>query len=453
MLKFWQFTDTHFFHRDPMPDDPPHSDQKAILESGEILDMALRQFIEAPDCDILLISGDLTCNGHAHEHRALIEKLRAVQKTGKRVYVITATHDYGLGEIDEENTSGLPVFERPDCRVFRGDLAELYHEFGFADAIAVYDDGLSYVAQLDDQTRLFALNDDGNGRSFCGFDEKQMAWILEQIAQAKADGQYIVGMSHHPSQPPSPIYPMISQRDMMGNWNENTRALANAGLRCLFTGHAHMHNIAPIVTPEGNRYWDINTACLVGYPGVFRTAVVKDGHMTVTTEAIQDTLAEKYGGVPLRERLKEIFDFLLRDIIESAAEDLDRLADHAGGFSVERETIYKHGRLFTTVGKVVNKVTLGTLGKVLLCGKKVPESVRGVKFKDAFLELVRNIYAGEEHYSKETDLGKALTAIAGQIPRVFKNHHLPNGGMGSFNALVYALLYDPTPDDRVEIDL
>ncbi|MCL2107705.1 MAG: metallophosphoesterase, partial [Oscillospiraceae bacterium] len=95
MKKLWLFTDTHLYLRDPMPERAPHDDQKTLLESGPILDAALAQFLAEPDCDTLLIPGDLTCDGHAHEHRALVAKLRRVQAAGKRVIVVTATHDYG----------------------------------------------------------------------------------------------------------------------------------------------------------------------------------------------------------------------------------------------------------------------------------------------------------------------------------------------------------------------
>ena len=84
MLKLWHFTDTHLFVRDPMPDSAPHIDQKTLLESASIIDQGLAMFLAEPDCDILLLSGDITCNGHADEHKALIPRLRRVQEAGKR---------------------------------------------------------------------------------------------------------------------------------------------------------------------------------------------------------------------------------------------------------------------------------------------------------------------------------------------------------------------------------
>ena len=437
MIKLWLFTDTHLFLRAPMPENHPNGGQKTMLESAAMLDAALAEFLAEPDCGILLIAGDLTCDGYAGEHRALIEKLRKVQSRGKRVILITATHDYGL--------------DPPGGRVCRRELRGLYDEFGFGQAISRFEDdnGMSYVAQLAGASggspgcRLLCLNDDGDGRAFCGFYENQMRWIEEQIKQAKADGEIIFGMTHHPTLPPSPIYPMVSSRDMLGDWENASRRLADMGLRVMFTGHAHMLNIADITTPAGNRYWDVNTSSLVGWPGVFRVIELEGRHMKVTTREIKDFAWDRQG-LTVREYLARHFDRLLRELIESAAHDIDRLADQAGGFSVEKETIYKYRLPITILGKIANRITLGGAGALLLCRRKIPKSVRGRSVKELALELVRNIYAGEERYAPETPVGQALLAIAGRI-ELFAKKNLP--------AFVQSLIYDPTPDDCLEIDL
>jgi len=466
MLKLWLFTDTHLYCRESPPEKEPDHDQKTLLESGPILDAALRDFLAAPDCDILLIAGDITCNGHADEHRALIPKLRRVQAAGKRVILITATHDYGQTKPGDTNPTGLPPLARPEGKVYRHELRGLYDEFGFSDAIAHYDadGGMSYVAQLAPAhpgesadspgtpgVRLLCLNDDGDGRAFCGYDEPHMRWILAQIEQAKAQGEILLGMTHHPSLPPSPIYPLFSPRDMLGDWANATRRLADAGLRCMFTGHTHMLNIADTATPAGSRYWDVNTSSLVGYPGVFRVIELEGRHMKVTTRVVEG-IDWDLGGLPLREYLKRHFDFLLRSIIESAAGDIHRLAVHAKGFSVEKETIYRLRLPITIAGKFVNRVTLGGVGALLLCRRKVPKSVRKHSMKELFLELVRNIYGGEEHYAPDTPIGQSLLAFAARA-NFFLKKKLAGGPIENLPAFLESLIYDPTPDDYLEIDL
>ncbi len=451
MLKLWQFTDTHFYQRDPMPAELPRSGQKCMAESPAILDAALAEFLAEPDCDILLLSGDLTCDGHADEHRGLLERLHKVQAAGKRILAITATHDYDQAK-QERNETGLPPLEHPEGKVFREELRELYYAFGPQDAIARCEaDGFSYVAQLAPGYRLLCLNDDGNGRSFCGFDENVMAWILAQIAEAQAAGEYIFGMTHHPSQPPTPLYPVVSKRDMLGNWEECTRTLANAGLRCLFTGHSHMLNIEPIVTPEGNPYWDINTSALVGYPGVFRVLELEGSLLKVSTRAIKDFQWEK-GGLSAGEYFKTYFDSLLREIIESAANDIHRLSQLSGGFSVDAKTVLKNRLPITLAGKFFNKVTVGGLGTLLWCRCKIPKPARPLSVKELFLEIIRNIFAGEEHYGPDTPVGKSVLAVAHRLEPLLRK---PLGKLGVTDvpAFLLSLVYDESPDDAVEIDL
>ena len=51
--------------------------------------------------DIVVLSGDTTRNGELSSHEEFIEMLHDLQKRGKRVYVITATHDYRGGGVTE----------------------------------------------------------------------------------------------------------------------------------------------------------------------------------------------------------------------------------------------------------------------------------------------------------------------------------------------------------------
>ncbi|MDR2526104.1 MAG: metallophosphoesterase [Oscillospiraceae bacterium] len=440
MLKLWHFTDTHL----RLGDDPEMP--------VRLLDAALEAFVQAKDCPILLISGDLTGGGLVAEHRAMRERLRRVRAAGKRVYVITATHDYGLGDI-RSMPEGLPPFEaRTEGGTYRSELRGIYDEFGFADAISEYERN-SYTAQLSGRVRLLALNDDGDGHDFCGFSEGQMEWALEQISKAKQAGQLIFGMTHHPSQPPSPIYPVISKRDMLGNYEENTRRLANAGLRVLFTGHSHIHNIAPTVTPEGNPYWDVNTGAIAPFPNKFRALALEEetGLLRVTTHRVPDV---SFNGVSQREAAAAHFDARLRNIFEHLDTDYEAFARHdAGAMSMRYEKAMSLRLPLHWGGRVINRMSLGGLGVLLCCRHKIPKAVRSDSFKELVLTLIRNIYSGEEKYNAETDISKALLAIAGRlnVPPVKKA--MRSLGFAGLPAFLGALIYDDSPDDTVEIML
>lgn len=68
--------------------------QILLAESGEVLDAAFAQISADKRSDIVLICGDLTSNGDLESHKEMIAKLRRLKESGKRVYVITATHDF-----------------------------------------------------------------------------------------------------------------------------------------------------------------------------------------------------------------------------------------------------------------------------------------------------------------------------------------------------------------------
>ena len=437
-LKIWLFTDTHLYARNGEP---------RGHHSAAILDAGLEAFLNEPDCDILLISGDLTENGHADEHRALLPRLRRVQEAGKRIYVVTATHDYGLDFIEECPDDGSNPLGREGGKMYQSDLRGLYDEFGFRGAIAEFQRN-SYVAQLAPGVRLLALNDDGDGREFCGYYEDQMRWILEQIERAKQDGEILFGMTHHPTMPPSPIYPPISKRDMLGNYEETTDRLGDAGLRVMFTGHTHMHSISAKTSPGGNPYCDINTSSLMTYPGFFREIIIEGRHMSVTTKAYPNFLYE-HQNMPIYDFLEKDFDSFLRGLIENAANDYETFARSTGGLSISYERAMKMKFPVHMLAKYINRATLGSLGRLLFI--KIPKGVKKQPVKELFLELIRNVYAGNNIYGPDTEIHQALMAFARRAEGLI-GKKLP-GNLRPLPEFLATLIYDAIPSDAVEIDL
>jgi len=438
MLKFYLMTDTHFYStaHHGLSDD---IGQITRNESGAIIDAAFEAFIAQDETDILLLCGDVTCNGRACEHEGFIEKLRRVKAAGKRVYMIPATHDYGQVSITDTPQNG-----RKEDAVYRCELRGMYEEFGFSEAIAEYD-SMTYLVQLAPGYRLLCLNDDGDGRSYCGYSVEQLAWIIDQIAKAKGEGQFIFAMTHHPVLPPSPIYPIISRRDMLGGFEQTSAALADAGLRFIFTGHTHMQNIAVMTTEKGNKFYDINTGSLIGYPAPYRKVTVGDESMTVETCFVDDFDWDLQGKTA-KQYLMDSFDALLVEILRSAAEDVDRFAELAGGFSVEKETVYKYKTALKLGGKLLNSLTFGGVGTLLCCRRRVDKSVRGRKLNEAIVEIIRNAYEGDEPYSGDTPAGKAILAFAeriGQLLRLVTRKSLPF----DLTELVASVIYDDTPDN------
>ena len=418
-MKLWQFTDLHLYVRENPAELNTSPNQTALAQSEEIIDACLAAFLAEPGCDTLLLTGDLTQTGHPDEHRAMLEKLRRVQAKGKRVIAITASHDY--------KTEGIET-----C----GKLRRLYAAFGPDSALASYDDGQAFVVQLEPGLRLLCANDHGRE-----WPAPWLPWAVERIGQAKAAGERIFGMTHLPSLPPSPIYPLLEPSSIL--CGETVRQLANAGLRFMLTGHSHIHNIHPLVTPEGSPYWDINTSALVGWPGKFRVLEIEGDRVHITSREIPHIPA--FGQATAREFLQNTFDVVLRNIFEGWMHDYDLFARSIGtGISAAR--VYRRKRLLKPLGKVVPRLTLGGLGRLLAC--RIPPEARRLLLREVLMEVMRNIYAGEEPYGPETPLGKTFLAYGRRLRFLEKKL-----GIADFPAFLLSLLYDDTPDDEVVIAL
>lgn len=419
------------------------SDQKCIAETGAILDSVADKLLEDKETDIILISGDLTCNGEKESHLDLIPKLRRLKEAGKRVIVITATHDYNDSPNRYVGDSVLPA-----SPTTREELFDLYYDFGLNEALAIHRESHSYVVKLAPGYRLLALNDDGNGRSFCGYFPEHLNWILEQIKIARETGDEVIAMTHHPVLPPTPVYPLISKRDMLGDYENTSKILADAGVQFIFTGHTHMNNIAVKETAKGNTIYDINTSSAVGYAGNIRKVELTETEMKITSSFI-DNFDWDLKGMTVNEYLQNHFDYLLNDIFDSMANDIPRLSQLAIGFSIEPSAIFKLRIPLTLLGKALQKMTFGNLASILGIRKKIDPTVQKLILKDLVLELIRNIYAGDEPYTPDTPLYKAFESVINRVkPHVRK---MKNGGKILYiaeNIFLNGILYDDYPSDN-----
>lgn len=162
-LKIQFITDTHYYSRKNGTSGKAYEREEAksqmiIKDSDLVLKAGFDLLCKDTSTDIVVLSGDTTRNGELASHEEFIEMLRDLKKKGKRVYVITATHDYQDGGV-AKGFSGDEQIQVPAVEN-RHDLWDMYYEFGPNEAIATFKQSLCYVVQLAPGYRLFALNDD-----------------------------------------------------------------------------------------------------------------------------------------------------------------------------------------------------------------------------------------------------------------------------------------------------
>ena len=458
-LKIQFITDTHYYSRKVGTEGKAYEkaeskSQKVIKDSDLVIKAGFDMLLADKSTDIIVLSGDTTRDGELDSHKEFIEMLRDLKKQGKRVYVITATHDFREGGVapgyDGDNEIDVPAVED------RHDLWDMYYEFGPNEAIATHPHSMSYVVQLAPGYRLFALNDDTNykpeGESGSGFSDDCMSWILEQLEDAKRNDQFVIAMTHHPMISPSPFYSIIGSGDMQRNHETTREIFADAGLQVMLTGHTHVHNIGYITTAKGNRFYDIAAGSMIGCPPVMRNIILdpKNNRVDVDTIMIKDVPGLDTKGKPFDEYMKGFFFGMIAEVIWAMGNDIDRLAEMTPAFSIPGEKVKKLAWIIKPIGKFLNKLTFKKMWKLCKkeCGLKKSDisDIADNKVVDFILELVQNLYCGDSPYGPDTREYKLTCGILNVIDSFLDTIHLSIGkflkGATTVRSLVEPLLWN-----------
>lgn len=463
-LKIQFITDTHYYSRKNGTEGKAYKkaeskSQKIIRDSDLVIRAGFDMLCQDTSTDIVVLAGDTTRDGELNSHEEFIEMLRDLKKRGKRVYVITATHDFRDGGVadgyDGDNKITVPAVED------RHDLWDMYYEFGPNEAIATHPESMSYVVQLAPGYRLFALNDDTNGKPEgergSGFSDDCMEWILEQLKDAQENDQYVIAMTHHPMIAPSPFYAIIGKGDMQRNHETTREIFADAGLHCMLTGHTHIHDISVITSKKGNKFYDVACGALLGCPPTMRNVTFDPANAKIDVETvmIKDVPGIDTNGKPFDEYMRTFFFGMIAELIEAAATDIDRLAEMTDAFSIPGEKVKKVGWLIKPVAKWLNKLTFKKVWR--LCKKESGlkksdiADIADNRVVDFILELVQNLYCGDSPYSPETREYRITCGMLNVIDSFLNTIHFSIGkvlkGATSVRALVEPLLWNPGPCD------
>lgn len=462
-LKIQFITDTHYYSRKggtegAAYDKAESKSQKIIKDTDLVLKAGFDMLCEDTSTDIVVLAGDTTRDGEIESHKEFIEMLRDLKKRGKRVYVITATHDFRDGGVadgyDGDETIQVPAIEN------RHDLWDMYYEFGPNEAIATFEKSLCYVVQLAPGYRLFALNDDTNdkeeGRG-SGYSDECMEWILEQLKDAYDNDQYVIAMTHHPMIAPSPFYAIIGKGDMQRNHEVTREIFADHGLHCMLTGHTHVHDISVITSKKGNKFYDIACGAMAGCPPTMRNVTFDPakGEIRTDTILIKDVPGLDTGGKPFDEYMKGFFFGMIREVIWAMGNDIDRLAEMTPAFSIPGEKVKKLAWIIKPVGKLLNKLTFKKIWRLCKkeCGLKKEDiaDIADNNVVDFILELIQNLYCGDSPYGPETREYKLTCGFLNIIDSFLNTIGLKIGkilkGAESVRGLVEPLLWNPGPCD------
>lgn len=271
-------------------------DRKMLKESADLC-LLVTEEILAQKPDYVIISGDLTKDGERVSHDWLVENcLDTLLKAGIQPLVIPGNHD--VLNANAVKFLGDSASHVPNISI--EEYLDIYDPYGYGGAIARDSCSLSYVWQLSPSVRLLALDackyefndmEKGITRTDGAIREGTLAFIKEQLADAKEQGMQVFATMHHGLNEHWTLQDEATPGYVIDNHKAVRKLLRKGGVKVVFTGHAHAQDI----TRRGGVY-DVETGSLVSYPNSHREAVIVNGHMSISSRLVENVTFNFPGG-------------------------------------------------------------------------------------------------------------------------------------------------------------
>lgn len=393
---FYLVTDTHYFEPSlgasgKAFDEYMRKEQYYMAESSDILKAVFAEIAADKETEYVIIPGDLSKNGEIESHKSFINELNKLKNAGKKIYVITAGHDYN------EKPSAYVNDERIDVEgtTFK-ELPELYKDFGYSQALATDKKTLSYIAEIADGLRLLAISCDGEGNPKGEVDEHLKDWIKIQLDEAKKAKCEVIAICHYPVIPPVPVFDLVGDAKLK-NWRDTASFLADNGVKLILTGHMHIQSVNKYASKNGNTLVDVCTSCLTGSPAKYRK-ISYDGAKLVIKSIDVPEFRNDTNGISLRK----FFD-----------------GQFANSIKFRINGIFNGSGIGKKIGKrILNGITVGGLGRLLFI--KIDKSIKKKKFIDLAGEIGVAIFTGDQPFVAGTPVGDAFEKALKRLGFVLK---------------------------------
>ena len=395
-----------------------YANRRAAMEdeSGFIIDEFLRQCAEDDTVEFVLVPGDLVNDGRTvvQQHIDMAAKLKAFEDTtGKQVYVINGNHDNGQADIDFKYN----------------DFIDMYYQFGYDKAIATMEGNCSYVAELNDEYRLIALDScDPSKSTEDGMSLEKMQWVCDQAEKAYADGKYPILMMHHNLLDHLPVQRILSRNFIVRFHYTTAEMFANAGIKLVFTGHEHCSDAATYTSTLGNKIYDFATTSLTMYPIQYRYFTATDNEIKYETRTVDkidtDALTAAVSGYTQEhiDMMNAGFNQYAKGFFKAGVQY--RLAL---GLTMEKIGIAEGEPFYNLVNTAVSGLTdilemplYGEEGSVQALAKEYGVDLPVTEYTtgwDLAMELASAHYAGSENYPLDSDTISAFFKIVAIILR------------------------------------
>ncbi len=265
-------------------------DRKLLKESRELLIEALLK-ISNSDAEFVIVPGDLTKDGTRVSHEMFAAMILELEAKGKQVYVVPGNHDINNGHsFAFQGDKKIPVEN-----VSPFDYLDIYHEFGYSEAL--YTDGysLSYVVEPTDGLWLLGLdacqyleNEPGHHPVTDGdFKKETLEWIEEIAAMASKENKTMIAFMHHGILEHYQKQNRFFGEYVVDNHRRVSKQFAALGINVVFTGHYHSQDITMKKWNSGNFIIDVETGSLVTYPSPLREVRISEDTMHIESQYIE----------------------------------------------------------------------------------------------------------------------------------------------------------------------
>lgn len=209
------------------------ADGKVTHYTPELTKAFVQQVLDS-SIDVFVISGDLTLNGDEQSHDDLAKLLKPLTEEGIRVFIIPGNHDvdsdaYQFIDDKVKRISGT-----------RGDkFTKIYQGMSYDQGFEKDKNSLSYVVKLNKDNWLLMIDVNANGaKGFISNDS--LAWVEEQLKQAKQSKATIIGVSHQNL--------LVHNKNFKYGYQifgaeKLIRLYREYGVKLHFSGHMHLQHI------------------------------------------------------------------------------------------------------------------------------------------------------------------------------------------------------------------
>ena len=311
-LRIGVITDTHYLSEQLMEEGQALNDYiassgKNIKDVPQVLDQVLNEYLNS-DIQILLICGDITKDGEKLSHLDFLKKLKPLQDKGVKIYVIPGNHDVNMPNASEyKGDKKLPV-----ANISPDDFASIYKDCGYGSALKRDNNSLSYVASLDDQTWLLAIDaaryrEYTTGSITAGkISPDSEKWILEILREAKQKNKQVIGMMHWGFAEHIMYQSSFFKDYLVEDYLRLANLFADNGIKAIFTGHFHSNDITAFTSDKGNVIYDIETGTLSAYPFSYRFVELDANGMKIKTENVTSIPGNPYLAEEDKQRMLKL---------------------------------------------------------------------------------------------------------------------------------------------------